>query len=100
MKHSKVQNVLNWFVYLEYYHYTLSEREWTMLKMSSAAQTSKKVIDQKHVFSTLPKYAKIKESVMHIVQVIEHLMQDKGYVFTLLKDYAYFSFRIPQKINV
>ena len=53
------------------------------VKMSSATQTSKKVIDQKHVFSTLPKYAKIKESVMHIVQVIEHLMQDKGYVFTL-----------------
>ena len=78
MKHSKVQKILNWFVYLEYYHYTLSEREWTMLKMSSATQTSKKVIDQKHVFSTLPKYAKIKESVMHIVQVIEHLMQDKG----------------------
>ena len=49
-----------------------------MLEMSSATQTTKKVIDQKHVFSSLPKYAKIKDSVMHIVQTTKNLMYDKG----------------------
>ena len=59
-------------------------------------KTTKKVIDQKHVFSSLPEYAKIKDSVMHIVQITEQLMHDKTELFALWKDYAYFSFKSPQ----